>query len=205
MIITSPVYSLQISGQLKNFIDHMSYNFHRPKYFNKKALIITTTGGVRAKEIANYIVDTTNMKPKDLKSEILKIYSIGEKHTNLTISVLSFGFKHGIPKDSDLVFDVRFLPNPYYLESLRNKTGDDQEVSDYVMNSDISKQFYAKLTDMIDFLIPQYVEEGKHHLVISIGCTGGRHRSVTIANLIAEEIQSKGYRVVKKHRDFMLK
>ena len=157
------------------------------------------------KEIANYIVDTTNMKPKDLKSEILKIYSIGEKHTNLTISVLSFGFKHGIPKDSDLVFDVRFLPNPYYLESLRNKTGDDQEVSDYVMNSDISKQFYAKLTDMIDFLIPQYVEEGKHHLVISIGCTGGRHRSVTIANLIAEEIQSKGYRVVKKHRDFMLK
>ena len=157
------------------------------------------------KEIANYIVDTTNMKPKDLKSEILKIYSIGEKHTNLTISVLSFGFKHGIPKDSDLVFDVRFLPNPYYLESLRNKTGDDQEVRDYVMNSDISKQFYAKLTDMIDFLIPQYVEEGKHHLVISIGCTGGRHRSVTIANLIAEEIQSKGYRVVKKHRDFMLK
>ena len=205
MIITSPVYSLQISGQLKNFIDHMSYNFHRPKYFNKKALIITTTGGVRAKEIANYIVDTTNMKPKDLKEEILKIYSIGEKHTNLTISVLSFGFKHGIPKDSDLVFDVRFLPNPYYLESLRNKTGDDQEVRDYVMNSDISKQFYAKLTDMIDFLIPQYVEEGKHHLVISIGCTGGRHRSVTIANLIAEEIQSKGYRVVKKHRDFMLK
>ena len=157
------------------------------------------------KEIANYIVDTTNMKPKDLKEEILKIYSIGEKHTNLTISVLSFGFKHGIPKDSDLVFDVRFLPNPYYLESLRNKTGDDQEVRDYVMNSDISKQFYAKLTDMIDFLIPQYVEEGKHHLVISIGCTGGRHRSVTITNLIAEEIQSKGYRVVKKHRDFMLK
>ena len=157
------------------------------------------------KEIANYIVDTTNMKPKDLKEEILKIYSIGEKQTNLTISVLSFGFKHGIPKDSDLVFDVRFLPNPYYLDNLRNKTGDDQEVRDYVMNSDISREFYAKLTDMIDFLIPQYVEEGKHHLVISIGCTGGRHRSVTIANLIAEEIQKNGYRVVKKHRDFMLK
>ena len=157
------------------------------------------------KEIADCIIDTSNMKPKDLKEEISKIYANGEVNNNLTISVVSFGFKHGIPSDSDLVFDVRFLPNPYYVEELRNKTGDDQEVRDYVMNSDISKQFYAKLTDMIDFLIPQYVEEGKHHLVISIGCTGGRHRSVTIANLIAEEIQSKGYRVVKKHRDFMLK
>lgn len=157
------------------------------------------------KNIANYIIDTTNMKPKDLKEEISKIYSIDESKTNLTISVLSFGFKHGIPMDSDLVFDVRFLPNPYYIEELRNKTGEDKEVRDYVMNSDISVEFYKKLSDMIDFLIPQYVEEGKHHLVISIGCTGGRHRSVTIANLISEEIQNKGYRVVKKHRDFMLK
>lgn len=157
------------------------------------------------KNIANYIIDTTNMKPKDLKEEIKKIYSEGDTQINLTISVLSFGFKHGIPKDSDLVFDVRFLPNPYYVDSLRNKTGEDKEVRDYVMDSDISKEFYAKLIDMINFLIPQYVEEGKHHLVISIGCTGGRHRSVTIANLISEEIQNKGYRVVKKHRDFMLK
>lgn len=157
------------------------------------------------KKIASYIIDTTNMKPKDLKEEISKIYSTGETKTKLTISVLSFGFKHGIPMDSDLVFDVRFLPNPYYVEELRNKTGEDKEVRDYVMNSDISIEFYKKLSDMIDFLIPQYVEEGKHHLVISIGCTGGRHRSVTIANLISEEIQNKGYRVVKKHRDFMLK
>ena len=145
------------------------------------------------------------MKPKDLKEEILKIYSTGEKQTNLTISVLSFGFKHGIPKDSDLVFDVRFLPNPYYLDSLRDKTGEDQEVRDYVMNSDISREFYAKLTDMIDFLIPQYVEEGKHHLVISIGCTGGRHRSVTICNLISDELMKQDYRVVKKHRDSMIR
>ena len=157
------------------------------------------------KKEANYIIDTTNMKPKDLKEEISKIYSVGEVKNNLTISVLSFGFKHGIPMDSDLVFDVRFLPNPYYVEELRNKTGEDKEVRDYVMNSDISREFYKKLSDMIDFLIPQYVEEGKHHLVISIGCTGGRHRSVTIANFISEEIQNKGYRVVKKHRDFMLK
>lgn len=157
------------------------------------------------KEIADCIIDTSNMKPKDLKEEISKIYANGEINNNLTISVVSFGFKHGIPSDSDLVFDVRFLPNPYYEEELRNKTGDDQEVRDYVMNSDISKQFYDKLLDMINFLVPQYVQEGKHHLVISIGCTGGRHRSVTISNLISDELMKQGYRVVKKHRDFMLR
>lgn len=157
------------------------------------------------KEIADCIIDTSNMKPKDLKEEISKIYANGEINNNLTISVVSFGFKHGIPSDSDLVFDVRFLPNPYYEEELRNKTGDDQEVRDYVMNSDISKQFYEKLLDMINFLVPQYVQEGKHHLVISIGCTGGRHRSVTISNLISDELMKQGYRVVKKHRDSMLR
>ena len=157
------------------------------------------------KEIADCIIDTSNMKPKDLKEEISKIYANGEINNNLTISVVSFGFKHGIPSDSDLVFDVRFLPNPYYEEELRNKTGDDQEVRDYVMNSDISKQFYDKLLDMINFLVPQYVQEGKHHLVISIGCTGGRHRSVTISNLISDELMKQGYRVVKKHRDSMLR
>ena len=145
------------------------------------------------KEIADCIIDTSNMKPRDLKDEIKNI------------SVVSFGFKHGIPTDSDLVFDVRFLPNPYYLEELRNKTGDDQDVRDYVMNSEISHQFYSKLLDMINFLVPQYVKEGKHHLVISIGCTGGRHRSVTLCNLISDELMKQGYRVVKKHRDFMLR
>lgn len=157
------------------------------------------------KEIADCIIDTSNMKPKDLKEEISKIYANGEINNNLTISVVSFGFKHGIPTDSDLVFDVRFLPNPYYEDELRSKTGEDQDVRDYVMNSDISNKFYEKLLDMINFLVPQYVEEGKHHLVISIGCTGGRHRSVTISNLISDELMKQGYRVVKKHRDFMLK
>lgn len=157
------------------------------------------------KEIADYIIDTSNMKPKDLKEEISKIYSDGEINHNLTISVVSFGFKHGIPSDSDLVFDVRFLPNPYYVDELRNKTGEEQDVRDYVMDSDISHQFYEKLLDMINFLVPQYIEEGKHHLVISIGCTGGRHRSVTISNLISEELMKQGYRVVKKHRDSMLR
>lgn len=156
------------------------------------------------KELSTCIIDTTNMKPKDLKEEIKKIYSSGEDNPNLTISVVSFGFKHGILADADLVFDVRFLPNPYYVEELRAKTGDDKEVRDYVMNSKISEEFYVKLLDMIHFLVPQYIEEGKQHLVIGVGCTGGRHRSVTITNLIAEDLSNKGYRVVKKHRDSML-
>ncbi|MCC0627788.1 MULTISPECIES: RNase adapter RapZ [unclassified Clostridioides] len=157
------------------------------------------------KELSTCIIDTTNMKPKDLKEEIKKIYSSGEDNPNLTISVVSFGFKHGILADADLVFDVRFLPNPYYVEELRAKTGDYKEVRDYVMNSKISEEFYVKLLDMIHFLVPQYIEEGKQHLVIGIGCTGGRHRSVTITNLIAEDLSNKGYRVVKKHRDSMLR
>ncbi|MDE3565577.1 RNase adapter RapZ [Clostridioides difficile] len=157
------------------------------------------------KELSTCIIDTTNMKPKDLKEEIKKIYSSGEDNPNLTISVVSFGFKHGILADADLVFDVRFLPNPYYVEELRAKTGDDKEVRDYVMNSKISEEFYVKLLDMIHFLVPQYIDEGKQHLVIGVGCTGGRHRSFTITNLIAEDLSNKGYRVVKKHRDSMLR
>ena len=157
------------------------------------------------KSVSSSIIDTTNMKPKDLKEEIEKIFSNGKENSKLTISMVSFGFKHGIPADCDLVFDVRFLPNPYYIEELRPKTGDDQEVRDYVMNSKISEEFYNKLSDMVQFLVPQYIEEGKHHLVIGIGCTGGRHRSVTISNMIYDELSNKGYRVVKKHRDSMLR
>lgn len=157
------------------------------------------------REKADSIIDTSNMKPRDLKEEISRLYLEGEENPKLTISVVSFGFKHGIPIDADLVFDVRFLPNPYYIEDLRPKTGDDQEVRDYVMDSEVSKEFFAKLKDMIEFLIPHYIEEGKSHLVIAIGCTGGRHRSVTISNLIYDELIKKGYRVVKKHRDYTLR
>lgn len=157
------------------------------------------------REKADSIIDTSNMKPRDLKEEISRLYLEGEENPKLTISVVSFGFKHGIPIDADLVFDVRFLPNPYYIEDLRSKTGDDQEVRDYVMDSEVSKEFFAKLKDMIEFLIPHYIEEGKSHLVIAIGCTGGRHRSVTISNLIYDELIKKGYRVVKKHRDYTLR
>ncbi|MGL5716290.1 MAG: RNase adapter RapZ [Paraclostridium sp.] len=157
------------------------------------------------REQANSIIDTSNMKPKDLKEEIRRLYEQGENNPKLTISVVSFGFKHGIPIDADLVFDVRFLPNPYYIEDLRPKTGEDQEVRDYVMNSDVSMQFFEKLKDMVGFLVPHYIEEGKNHLVIAIGCTGGRHRSVTISNLIYDELIKEGYRVVKKHRDYTLR
>lgn len=159
----------------------------------------------RLKKDADYIIDTTNMKPKDLKDELGNLYLVGENNPKLTISVLSFGFKHGIPIDADLVFDVRFLPNPYYIVELKEKTGEDEEVRTYVMNSKVSIEFYKKLKDMVDFLIPQYIEEGKNHLIISIGCTGGRHRSVTIANLLYDYLKESGYRVLKKHRDYTLK
>jgi UPF0042 nucleotide-binding protein len=159
----------------------------------------------RLKKDADYIIDTTNMKPKDLKDELSNLYLVGESNPKLTISILSFGFKHGIPIDADLVFDVRFLPNPYYIVELKEKTGEDEEVRTYVMNSKVSLEFYKKLKDMVDFLIPQYIEEGKNHLVISIGCTGGRHRSVTIANLLYDYLKESGYRVLKKHRDYTLK
>lgn len=157
------------------------------------------------KKKSSCIIDTTNMKPKHLKDELSKIYSVGDNMSKLTISIISFGFKHGVPIDSDLVFDVRFLPNPYYIEDLRPKTGDDKEVRDYVMNSKVSEEFFNKLNDMVSFLIPQYIEEGKQHLVIGIGCTGGRHRSVTISNLLYDELLKNGYRVIKKHRDFTLR
>ena len=158
------------------------------------------------KKLANMIIDTSNMKPKDLKAEIASMYDEGDglESPNITISVVSFGFKYGIPIDADLVFDVRFLPNPYYVQELREKTGDYQEVRDYVMDSDVSHEFLDRLFDMFNFLIPQYIEEGKQHLVIAIGCTGGRHRSVTIANLTYDFLNSNGYRAVKKHRDAKL-
>ena len=159
------------------------------------------------KRHSNVIIDTSDMKPKDLINEIkTRFYGIGEgdKKPNMTVSVMSFGFKYGLPADSDLVFDVRFLPNPYYISELREKTGDYKEVRDFVMDSSISREFRSILFDMFDFLLPQYIEEGKQHLVISIGCTGGRHRSVTFANITYDYLVSKGYRVNKQHRDIAL-
>lgn len=153
---------------------------------------------------AQKIINTSNMKPKDLQGEIKHIYLNEEKQNTMIISVNSFGFKHGLPMDSDLVFDVRFLPNPYYEIELRPLTGENEEVRRFVMDSEISLEFFEKLKDMMKFLVPNYIEEGKNHLVVSIGCTGGRHRSVTIANLLYDYLKESGYRVIKKHRDYKL-
>lgn len=147
------------------------------------------------------IIDTSNMTPGELKEEIKSIYLEGAKTSNITINILSFGFKKGIPLDGDLVFDVRFLPNPHYIEELKEYTGNDKNVREYVMKWPESIEFVKKLTEMIDFLIPYYVREGKFQLVIAIGCTGGKHRSVTVANTLYEYLKEKGQRVKINHRD----
>ena len=139
---------------------------------------------------------------EELKAELDKIFVKNLGFKNLMITVLSFGFKYGIPSDSDLVFDVRFLPNPYYIDELRPLSGNDKPVSDYVMNCEASRIFLDKLADMVSFLIPNYILEGKNQLVVSIGCTGGKHRSVTLANALYQRLeQSEEYGVRIEHRD----
>ena len=151
---------------------------------------------------ATYILDTSRMLTRELKMELEKIFVKGGEFCNLYITVMSFGFKYGIPQDSDLVFDVRFLPNPYYIDELKTKTGNEPEVQDYVMENGKAALFLDKLTDMVNFLIPNYILEGKNQLVISIGCTGGRHRSVTLANALYRALESKeNYGVRLEHRD----
>lgn len=154
------------------------------------------------KKQADYIVDTSNLLVRELRTEIEKIFMNSQEYRNIYITILSFGFKYGIPEDSDLVFDVRFLPNPYYIENLKHKSGLDQEVRDYVLGFDLTHEFLKKLKDMIDFLLPNYVSEGKNQLVISIGCTGGKHRSVTLAGSLYEYLQGNaGYGLKIVHRD----
>ena len=154
------------------------------------------------KEEAEYIIDTSKLLTKELRQELEKIFVNHESYRNLYITLLSFGFKYGIPSDADLVFDVRFLPNPYYVEELRYKTGEEKAVRDYVMQHGTADQFLDKLYDMLDFLIPNYVLEGKNQLVIAIGCTGGRHRSVTITKAVYDRLKSREEFGVKiEHRD----
>lgn len=154
------------------------------------------------KKKADYIIDTSLLLTRELKRELQKIFVDNREYKNLYLTVVSFGFKYGIPNDADLVFDVRFLPNPYYIEELRPKTGNDREIRDYVMSNGKAEEFLAKLEDMIDFLIPQYIVEGKHQLVIAIGCTGGKHRSVTLANELYHYFDtSNDYGVRIEHRD----
>lgn len=153
---------------------------------------------------SDYIIDTSNLLTRDLRMKIEDIFIADKKYKNLFVTILSFGFKYGIPVDADLIFDVRFMPNPYYVEELKNKTGNDDDVKKYVMNSEVSEKFIEKLNDMIKFLIPNYVKEGKNQLLIGIGCTGGKHRSVTVANEIYEKFskdENLGIKVA--HRDIL--
>ena len=154
------------------------------------------------KKKADYLIDTSHMLTRELKRELNKIFVQNKEYKNLYISVLSFGFKYGIPPDADLVFDVRFLPNPYYIEELRPHSGNDKQVRDYVMDNKKAEIFLEKMTDLVEFLIPNYVQEGKTQLVVGIGCTGGKHRSVTLANELFEILsKNENYGIRIEHRD----
>ena len=154
------------------------------------------------KKRADYIIDTSRLLTRELKAEIDKIFVQNQDYKNLFITVLSFGFKYGIPADSDLVFDVRFLPNPYYVEGLRAKTGNDKEIQEYVLQFPEAHEFLDRLDGMLKFLIPNYIAEGKNQLVISVGCTGGKHRSVTLANALYRSLsERKEYGLKIEHRD----
>ena len=151
---------------------------------------------------ATYILDTSKMLTRELKAELEKIFVEGKDFKNLYVTVMSFGFKYGIPQDADIVLDVRFLPNPYYIEDLKEKTGNDPEVQDYVMNNERAELFVKKLEDLVQFLLPNYIWEGKNQLVIAIGCTGGKHRSVTLANRLYEFVSgNEHYGARIEHRD----
>ena len=151
---------------------------------------------------SNYILDTSNLLTRELKAELERIFIREESFKSLFVTVLSFGFKYGIPADSDIVMDVRFLPNPYYDPALRPKTGNDEEIRSFVMQQEEANVFIHKLEDLVRFLIPQYISEGKTQLVISIGCTGGKHRSVTLANELFKRLEGgQEYGLRKEHRD----
>lgn len=150
--------------------------------------------------IADYYIETSDMSSSQLKEHIRATF-LENSSDSLVIKVMSFGFKYGVSTESDLIFDVRCLPNPYYIDELKNHTGCESCVRDYVMSFEQSKELFAKLTDLIDYLIPLYIHEGKSQLVIAFGCTGGKHRSITFAELMAKHLISNGYRVQKYHRD----
>lgn len=155
------------------------------------------------KKRADYIIDSSQLLTRELKEELDRIFVKNEGYNSLMITILSFGFKYGIPSDADLVFDVRFLPNPYYIDELKHQTGNDKGVQDYVKSFPACGEFLDKLTDMLKFLIPGYVQEGKYQLVVGIGCTGGQHRSVTIANELYTRLKEAGgnYGIKIAHRD----
>jgi len=153
------------------------------------------------RERAEFVVDTSDLSTAKLRGELLRLFGRGSQEGAMTVSVTSFGFKHGLPREADLVFDVRFLPNPYYVQELRPRTGLDDGVRDYVFSGGAAGEFLEKLPDLGGFLLPKYVEEGKTALVVAVGCTGGHHRSVAIAHALAAYIRGRGYPVTESHRD----
>ncbi|MGL5258664.1 MAG: RNase adapter RapZ [Lachnospiraceae bacterium] len=153
------------------------------------------------KKKSNYVIDTSKLLTRELKEEIDRIFIKNEEYNSLMINILSFGFKNGYPSDADLMFDVRFLPNPFYVDELKKITGNEEPVKEYVLKYEETKIFLEKLTDLLEFLLPYYIREGKHQVVIAIGCTGGQHRSVTIANELYKTIKSWNYGVTINHRD----
>ncbi len=153
------------------------------------------------KDDANYVIDTSNMLVRELKIRVDKLFRSPGKDERFDITIMSFGFKYGIPKYADLVFDVRFLPNPFYESDLKELTGNDKPVSDYVLSFEEAKQFEIKLFEMIEFLVPNYIKEGKNQLFIACGCTGGKHRSVTIANELFKHMSQLPYNVNVEHID----
>ena len=153
------------------------------------------------RERAEFVVDTSDLSTAKLRGELLRLFGRGSQEGAMTVSVTFFGFKHGLPREADLVFDVRFLPNPYYVQELRPRTGLDNGVRDYVFSGGAAGEFLEKLQDLVGFLLPKYVEEGKTALVVAVGCTGGHHRSVAIAHALAAYIRGRGYPVTESHRD----
>ncbi|MCQ2549613.1 MAG: RNase adapter RapZ [Lachnospiraceae bacterium] len=154
------------------------------------------------KKKADYVIDTSQLLTRELKEELDHIFVKNEAYNSLMVNILSFGFKNGIPADADLVFDVRFLPNPFYIDELKHITGNEKPVQDYVMSFPEAKEFLDQLTHMLQFLIPGYIKEGKYQLVVAIGCTGGQHRSVTLANELYARMKDKGnYGINLRHRD----
>jgi UPF0042 nucleotide-binding protein len=156
------------------------------------------------RELADQIVDTSRFNPHELRGEIGGLFARMAPPTGLQLNLLSFGFKYGLPNEADLVFDVRFLPNPYFVDELRNLNGADQAAAAYVFRSGLAAQFAGKLQAMLDFLLPLYHQEGKARLTLAIGCTGGRHRSVAMAQWLADNIDKPDYRINVRHRDIKL-
>ena len=156
------------------------------------------------REHADFVIDTTLMPAAKLRNELYGLFGDKSARGKLSVNVVSFGFKYGIPLEADLVFDVRFLPNPFYIPELGHHTGLDQDVKDFVLGHPVTKEFLEKCMDMLRFLLPNYINEGKHRLVIAIGCTGGAHRSVAIAEYLCEQLKAQGNRVSVTHRDLAL-